>query len=60
VSRSQLERDGVDEGERVEEMGVAFSVELLGCLSVTFAGADVPRLIVSDCSSVCAATSLCA
>jgi hypothetical protein len=60
VSRSDLERDGVDKGEGVEQMGEAFGIELLGRLGVAFASADVPRLIVSDRSSACAATSLCA
>jgi hypothetical protein len=60
VGRGELERDRVDKGEGVEQMGEAFGVELLGRLGVAFSSADVPRLIVSDCSSVRAATSLCA
>jgi hypothetical protein len=42
MSRSELKGDGVDKSERVEQMGEAFGVKLLGCLGIAFASADIP------------------
>ena len=60
MGRGDLERRGINEGKRVEEMGESSCVELLRGLGVAFAGADIPRLVVANSSSVSAAAALSA
>jgi len=60
VGRRNSEGRWIDEGKRVEKMGEAFGVELLGSLGVALSSAHIPRLVVTDGSAVGATATLCA